>query len=405
MARLERAICSGKGKDQSEANRMPLEYRRYIPDPLIGRTFTFSESVQVSISQAEVALRTVSFQPTFTQHSEAVARLMLRAEAIASSRIAGQVLVARRILRAELEMNLVGDTPDLCSNEVLANIQALNYGIHQVRENSEISLDLILKIHERMMMTGNNPTTAGHFRQEQNWIGGDKFLPNNAEYIPPPSVRVLGLMQDLVAFCNRDDLSPVVQAAIALAQFETIRPFTDGNGRTGRVLVQLVFRRRGVPFKGLPPFSLVMATRSTDLITGLSAIRYLGNCQSAKAVEGIEDWVSLFATACLKSVSEISEFRNQMSAVEKLWRKKLGHVRDESPLDLLLQKLVGTPVIDVTSAMKIINRCFAETSTAISILVSSGILTEINLSAHNRAFEAPEIITAFTKLDRSLVNT
>ena len=98
------------------------------------------------------------------------------------------------------------------------------------------------------------------------------------------------------------------------------------------------------------------------------------------------------------------QFQRQLALIERGWRKKLGYVRDDCTIDLLLQRLTGVPVLSVTSAMKIINRNLPVTSAALSLLVSNGILTEINLSARNRAFEAPEIITAFTKMEKTLVN-
>src|SRR5665811_1420877 len=133
---------------------------------------------------------------------------------------------------------------------------------------------------------GWNPM-GGRFRSEQNWIGGSAFNPCSAEYVPPPHELVPDLVADLCEFCNDDSLPAVAQAAIAHAQFETIHPFVDGNGRMGRALLHLVLRRRGLAPRILPPISLILATWSRDYIGGLTGARYDGSPDSPKAHAGI----------------------------------------------------------------------------------------------------------------------
>ena len=382
MAPLERAVRSTKDQEISPNQILPIENRRYIPARLVRRKFHFSELLQSSISQSELALVEMNAGCASKQEIEAMTRSMIRAESIASSRIAGQALVTRRILRAELEMNLVGDTLDQCANEVLSNIHALSYGICQIREGSEITIDLISKIHELITSAKND---AGCFALP--------FSPDLDE-----------LMADLILFCNRDDLPAVAQAAIAQAQLETIRPFAEGNGRTARVLAQLILRRRGLALKVLPPVSLVVANQMKQFKTGHSSNQNVGKCKSTPASSNLNSWIEIFSYSCNKSIAEAMQFQRQLALIERGWRKKLGYVRDDCTIDLLLQRLTGVPVLSVTSAMKIINRNLPVTSAALSLLVSNGILTEINLSARNRAFEAPEIITAFTKMEKTLVN-
>jgi len=96
-------------------------------------------------------------------------------------------------------------------------------------------------------------------RSEQNWIGGAASSPRDAEFVPPPPELVPDLLDDLCAFCNREDVPASVQAGIAHAQFETIHPFADGNGRVGRALIHVVLRRRALAPRYVPPVSLVLA--------------------------------------------------------------------------------------------------------------------------------------------------
>ncbi len=114
-------------------------------------------------------------------------------------------------------------------------------------------------IHRTLLRFTADAKIAGIVRTKQDWIGGNDYNPIGAGYVPPPPEHVQPLLADLCAFINRDDLAPVAQAAIAHAQFETIHPFADGNGRAGRALVYAVLRRRGELTRYIPPISLILA--------------------------------------------------------------------------------------------------------------------------------------------------
>src|SRR5262249_31311853 len=153
---------------------------------------------------------------------------------------------------------------------------------------------------------------------------------------PPPHEFVPGLLEDLCAFCNSDSLPAVVQAALAHAQFETIHPFVDGNGRTGRVLIHIVLRRRGLAPGILPPVSLILATWARDYVDGLTQTHYIGTPDSRAAHDGLNHWIALFATACRRSVEDAMNFEQQTLGLQRGWREQLGQVRRNSSLDLLI---------------------------------------------------------------------
>jgi Fic family protein len=211
-------------------------------------------------------------------------------------------------------------------------------------------------------------------------------------------------MVDLCAFCNTDDLPAVAQAAIAHAQFETIHPFVDGNGRTGRALIHLVLRRRGMAERVLPPVSLVLATLSRSYIDGLTAFRYVGSPHSPRAVEGLNTWVGRFAGACTRSVQDATEFEVRAAELETSWRERLGSIRANSATDLILRILPGAPILTADGAAMLIGRTFNPANDAIKRLVEAGILRQVNIGRRNRAYEAPEIIAAFTALERQLAS-
>ena len=404
MAEFERRLWDADPSGMSRNDRKPCQYQVYVPDNLVSRIFSLEGAVSADVVDAESALVRFNTEASSLVNTEALARILLRAESVASSKIEGLVIGARRILRAEIENSISGSTTDVTALEVLANIQAMVYGIEQVEEGDSITQELILEIHRRLLAGTKLTGDEGKLRQEQNWIGGSDFNPGSADYVPPPWELVEGLMKDLIVFCNSDDLPAVAQAAIAHAQFETIHPFIDGNGRTGRILIQLILRRRGLATRVTPPISLILATWATDYVYGLTATRYIGDYFSVEAAEGINTWVGRFAAACSRSVKDAMEFEERAQQIENEWRSRLKNVRKGSSTDLLLLKLVGAPVLTVKSASVLTGTTLVATNNAIARLVGAGILHQISIGARNRAFEAPKIIDAFSDLERQLAS-
>jgi Fic family protein len=404
MSRVIRRRWINDYSGPSRKDNRGCEYEAYVPDPLVGRAFTIDGEVAADIADAEAAIARLNAEATSLVDTEALARILLRAESVASSRIEGLEIGARRLLRAEAARGLGDDPSDVTAVEVLGNIDAMVFAIEHVDVGDPITVELVLDVHQRLLAKTRLERYGGTFREQQNWIGGSEYNPCAAAFVPPPPEYVADLVADLVAFSNEDALPAVAQAAIAHAQFETIHPFVDGNGRTGRALVHLIFRRRGVAPHVLPPVSLVLATWAQDYIGGLAATRYRGPATGKPASEGMNLWIGRFATACKRAVDDASSFEERVRGIEASWRGRLGRVRARSAADLLLGVLVGAPVITVNSAAEMISRSFIQTNEAISRLVEAGILKQVTVGRRNRAFEAPDIIAAFTDLERQLAS-
>jgi Fic family protein len=404
MSTVVRRRWISKHAGPSRKDNRGCEYEAYVPDHLVGRSFTFDGEVAADIADAETSIVRLNHEATSLVDTEALARILLRAESVASSRIEGLEIGAPRLLRAEAARSLGDDPSDITAVEVLGNIDAMVCGVKGVGPDDEITVDLLLVIHQSLLARTRLQEYGGKFREQQNWIGGNAHNPCTAAFIPPPPELVSGLVSDLVAFCNDDSLPAVAQAAIAHSQFETIHPFVDGNGRTGRALIHLILRRRGIAPRVLPPVSLILATWAQDYIGGLAATRYRGPGTSKAAREGTNLWVGRFATACSRAVDDAASFERQAGAIEAKWRERLGRVRARSAADLLLRVLVGAPVVTVNSAADLIGRSFVHTNEAINRLVEAGILKQVTVGRRNRAFEAQEIIEAFTALERQLAN-
>jgi Fic family protein len=331
-----------------------------------------------------------------------LARILLRAESVASSKIEGLEVGARRLLRAEAARGLGDPSSDVTALEVLGNIDAMVATIRSADEGGPITLELLLDLHRRLLAGTRLEAHGGRLREVQNWIGGSDYNPCSAAFVPAPPELVEQLMVDLVEFSNSNSLPAVAQAAVAHAQFETIHPFIDGNGRTGRALIHFILRRRGLAPRVLPPVSLILATWAKDYVGGLEASRYQGSSTTRAAHEGTNLWIGRFAGACTRAAEDATSFEHRAQAIEAAWRDRLDKVRNRSASDLLLRALVGAPVLTVSSAADLIGRSFVQTNQAVARLVEAGILNQVTVGRRNRAFEAPDIIDAFTDLERQL---
>lgn len=385
-------------------DRRSCEYEAYVPDLLADRSFHFAGEVAADIADAEAAITRLNQESTALVDTEALARILLRSEAVASSRIEGLEVGARRLLHAEAERRTPEGTRDVTAGEILGNIDAMVFATEAVGIEDEITVELLLETHRRLLANTRLGALGGVVRDEQNWIGGSSYNPCSAAFVPPPPDRVADLLADLATFCCGDDLPAIAQAAIAHAQFETIHPFADGNGRTGRALIHLVLRRRGLAPRALPPVSLVLSTWAKDYIAGLTAFRYIGRPDCPAAIDGLNRWTELVAAACSRAVADALTFQARIKELEGRWLDRLGAVRSKSATDLLLRALPGAPVVTVESAAALIGRTFNPANEAIERLVAAGILRQTTLGKRNRAFESPDVIRAFTALERQLAS-
>jgi Fic family protein len=385
-------------------DRQACEYEVYIPDRLGGRPFALDGPVAADVADAETAITRLNLQARTLSNSEALARLLLRSESVASSKIEGLEVGARRLLRAEAARDLGEEPADVTASEVLGNIDAMTHAISSVAEGQAITPELLLETHRRLLAGSRLEEHGGQIREKQNWIGGSSFNPCGAVFVPPPFEMVEDYLVDLCDFCNSDSLPAVAQAAIAHAQFESIHPFVDGNGRTGRALIHMVLRRRGLAPRVLPPVSLVLATWADEYVAALTATRYLGSPASTAAHDGLNHWVGLFATASRRAVADATAFEERMAGLETTWRTQLGRVRRNSATDLLLSALPAAPVLTVQGAASLIGRSVQAANEAVARLEEAGVLRQVSVGRRNRAFEARQLIRAFTDLERQLAS-
>lgn len=220
---------------KSARRRMLPTYEASIPHLIANRDVILSPQLTARVSDLLVSI--ARFDGEQMQRGYDLPALLLRSESSASSQIEHLTSSVRNVALAEL-----ADESPQNARLVAGNVAAMRKAL---ASQDEITVDSIRDVH-RILINWSGESFGGELRREQVWVGGTPYSPHGAHYVPPTWQRVPEYLDDIVAFISRDDVDPIVQAAVAHAQFETVHPFIDGNGRTGRVLLHKILRRSGV---------------------------------------------------------------------------------------------------------------------------------------------------------------
>jgi Fic family protein len=298
---------------------------------------------------------------------------------------------ARTLARAEATQE-TGRRVRPDAAEILANIDAMQLAVERASSVDAISLQDLIDIHQVLLVRAPNARIAGCVRRSQNWIGGNDYNPCGADFVPPPPEEVEPLLQDLCGFSNQEDLPALVQAAIAHAQFEMIHPFDDGNGRTGRALIQVILRRRGLAPTFVPPISVILAREKKTYIKGLTFFRE----------DRIPEWLEMFGVASNRAAGLAVSYRRQVADLQARWRRQLhqhSNPRADSAAWAIIDVLPGYPVITVPVAVAATKRARSAVFVAVDELQGAGVLEALSPSRRNRAWEADGLLSLVAGLE------
>lgn len=302
--------------------------------------------------------------------------ILLRTESASSSQIENLTSSAKQVALAEL-----GLARSRNAEMVVANVNAT---MAAVRLSEDIDEAAIIAMHAALL-EGQQPAMVGRWRQEQVWIGGSKAGPHNADFVPPHHELVPAAMRDLVRFMERDDLPYLPQIALAHAQFETIHPFPDGNGRTGRALVQALLRHKGLTRSMTVPISAGLLTDVPRYFSALTAYRE-GNAGPI---------LMAFSDAALEAVVNGRELHSRLVEIDTQWRAALAGVRADAAAWKLLSWLLSHPVIDASSVAVAIQVSLPTTYAAIDELEKRSIVRPEKAGAkRNQVWFAPDLLAA-----------
>ena len=311
----------------AERQSVRRAYRAAVP-PMIAELRPQPDPA--TLAAAEEADRELSrFDAELGSRVSAWAPVLLRSEAASSSQIENLTASARAIFSAEL-----GGKTGRNAQQIAANTRSLQAALDL---SEDISVEAILTMHE-VLLHDQPRHTPGEWRREAVWIGTRSDSPVGAEFVAPASERVPALVDDLVAFADRPDVPSLVDIAVAHAQFETIHPFTDGNGRTGRALAQAMLRHRGITRSVAVPVSAGLLADVAGYHAALTA--YRGG--------DVNPIVGAFADASLRAVANARALVAEIDGIRKEWEGRLT-VRRDSNAWKILDILARRPVLDAVA--------------------------------------------------------
>ncbi|MGH9137268.1 MAG: Fic family protein [Acidimicrobiales bacterium] len=316
-------------------DRKPFRYQAFVPDRIGGWDRPLAGRAAEAVAGATAALG--GLQAFGASHElETLAAPLLRSEALGSSFIEGLRASNKRLALAAYEPLAADGT----ARAVLGNVRAMERAVEIGTARRRFRLEDLRDIHRTLLEGTSEHRYAGLIRDGQNWIGGRGLSPADATFVPPPEDRIRPLLDDLVAFINLEDLPAVAQAAIGHAQFETIHPFGDGNGRAGRCLIHVVLRRRGVIPLFVPPISVVLATNARRYIAGLVDFR-----------EGrADDWIGVFSDAVTSAADATKRLWAQIDALLARLIERAGSPRADSVARKIILGLPAQPVVGADTA-------------------------------------------------------
>lgn len=302
------------------------------------------------------------------------ASILLRTESASSSEIENLTSSAKQVALAE-----IGESRSGNARLVVANVNAMKAAIAL---SDRLDEDSILAMHDALLRD-SAPEYVGHWRDEQVWIGGGRISPHAATFVPPHQELIPGLMADVVAFAGRTDVPVLIQAALAHAQFETIHPFPDGNGRTGRALLQGMLRHGRLTRNVAVPVSAGLL-RDTDAYFGALTEYRAGRPDAI---------VTAVAEACFTAVSNGRVLVDDIGAAAKRWD---GHVRarSDSSVHRVKEYLLRQPVVNTKTVAAELRISEVAAQNAIDRLVDAEVLTKASDGRRNRIWQAPEILAA-----------
>jgi Fic family protein len=361
-------------------------YRAFIPDPLAEFAPVLSASTSALCERAGTAVRELNVSPAGLLPLEGLGRQLLRSEALASSAIEGLQLSHRRLARAEVE----GKAGDFLAQEVLGNTCAMEEAVRVGSRPIYLTVDDIRAIHRTLAVVPPLNRIAGQIRESQGWIGGAS--PPFTAFVPPPHEHIPALVADLCKFMNRDDISPVAQAAIAHAQFETIHPFGDGNGRVGRCLIHVLLLRRGIASSYVPPVSLVLGANKDAYIAGLEDFR----------ADEVDRWVAQFAIAVEEAAQQAKGFSAEVADLQAEWIQCAQPMRADATARAIVGHLPSFPIITAAIAEEITGRSRVAAINGLEHLARAGILTRHRNQRKGDSWEAKELFALLGAFESSV---
>lgn len=351
-----------------------------------------SKQILSEVTRAHEALGELRTSTINLPNPDLVTRTFDRREAVRSSQIEGTNSDMDQLFAYEATGSNEGLPPDVVVTKNY--VTALEAGLNVVRGHGPelISEKLIKDLHSDLMTNSGYSGAPGEYREKQNWIGGGNIY--HARFVPPPAGVVPVCMAELVSFLQETsreedmfEVPIVVRMAIAHAQFETIHPFIDGNGRVGRLLLPLMLAAEGYPPVYIAGY---LKDHQQEYYDGLAGVQLQ---------ERWIEWIRFFANAVEASAKESIETAEDLEGILAMWEATIDGLkfRSDSVVKRLPRFLIGNPVTNARQVESSLGVSFPAANNALAALQQIGILTNPREQSRNRIFVAKEVINLLNR--------
>jgi Fic family protein len=367
--------------------RQRTGYAAFIPAPLPpDPPVVLDGPLHALLSQADQAVGRLDGVIQTVPNPDLFVYMYVRREAVLSSQIEGTQSTLEDLLAVELEPRPPWRDLPQDVDEVVRYVHAMNYGLARLSD-LPLSLRLITEIH-RELLTGvrGSHRLPGEFRRSQNWIGPENATLAEATFVPPPVHEMKQALDNFERFLHEQELPVLVHAALAHAQFETIHPFLDGNGRVGRLLVTFLLVHRGVLHRPLLYLSVYLKRHRAEYYDRLMAIRNSGDWES---------WLQFFLTGVAQTAEEATATARAILNLREEHRRVVQeHTRGLNGLRLL-DFLFERPLVHVNLVKDKLGVTFVTASKLVEQLAGLGIVDEITGRKRDRIFSYTPYVALF----------
>ena len=363
-------------------------YRAFIPAPLPpAPPVRIEGELRRLLSQADLALGRLDGSIHILPNADLFVLMYVRKEAVLSSQIEGTQSSLQDLLAAEAQLYAPEAPKDV--DEVINYVAAMNHGLARLAE-LPVSVRLVRELHEKLLAgVRGHRLTPGEVRTSQNWIGPGGCTLNEATFVPPPPELVPQALGDLETFLHaEDDLPVLIRIGLVHAQFETIHPFLDGNGRIGRLLITFLLMNGGVLHKPVLYLSYYLKQHRSRYYELLQAVRDHG---------AWEDWLGFFLQGVSEVSAQASDTARRVLSLREAHRaliaERLGRAAGAG--HRILEHLYTRPIVSVNEVRDLLGVTYTAANGLVDRLVDVGVLAEMTGQARNRRFRYAAYIDLF----------
>ena len=372
-------------------------YRAFIPADLPPNPpIVLDSELTRLLSDADRALGRLDGVSTVLPNPDLFVAMYVRQEAVLSSQIEGTQSTLQDVLAYEADANRESRPGDV--EEVVNYVAAMNHGLRRLPE-LPVSLRLIKEIHVRLMAgVRGSELQPGEFRRSQNWIGPQGCTLNSADFVPPPPHEMSEGLNNLEKFMHDRESYPVlIQCGLIHAQFETIHPFLDGNGRVGRLLITFLLCERKILLRPLLYLSYFLKARRAEYYDRLTAIRTTGDW---------EGWLKFFLRGVYEVSLSATETARKILALREEHRQLISDTFGSANNPLKLhERMFATPTFSVGDAKEVMSCAFGTASSVVEKFEELGLVREITGQERNRRYQYEPYVRLFDpenlKIERS----